>query len=149
MLPDRFLLFLSSTPAMYSKLLKRSGKRVAQDGGQEDSCSELKLQTKAYLQVPKPRGWKRNPPSVIVSHVLLHPCNIFQSKTHSFILYSNDKTISLEKKNRGTTQGQLLFMSTTHEVMPCQSCLISADKFAYFSKNSYQLSQEFCITLAE
>lgn len=120
MLPDGFLLFLSSTPAMFSKLLRRSGKRV-EDGGQEDSCGELNLQTKAYLQVPKPRGWKTNPPSVIVSHVLLPPWNIFQSKTHSFILYSNNKTISLEKKNRGTTQGQLLFMPTTHEIMSCQS----------------------------
>lgn len=104
MLPDEFLLFLSSTPAMYSKFLKRSGKRVAQDGGQEDSCGELKLQTKAYLQVPKPRGWKRNPPSVIVSHVLLPPCNIFQSKTHSFILYSNDKTFTGKEKQRNHTR---------------------------------------------
>lgn len=102
--------------------LQRGGKRGAKDRGQTGSCGELKSHTKAYLEITEPRGWKRIPPSVIVSHVLLPPCNIFQINARSSLLYSKD-TLQFhrgKKKLRNHRRG--IAFSTAHEIMSCRSC---------------------------
>lgn len=106
---------------------ERGGKRVAIAGGQTGSCGEQKSQTKAHLGITEPKGWKRIPPRVIVSHVLLPPCNIFQINTHSSLLYSEDKLQfhrEKKKKTRATAEEELIFFffSTAHEIMSCRTC---------------------------
>lgn len=81
---------------------ERGGKRVAvgmggEAGGEENEgqTGELrrakKWQTKAHLAAAEPRGWKRIPRRVIVSHVLLPPPHIFQINAPSSHLHSQDK----------------------------------------------------------
>lgn len=103
---------------------ERGGKRVAKNRGQTGSCGEQKSQTKAHLGIAEPRGWKRIPPRVIVSHVLLPPCNIFQINAHSSLLYSEDKLqFHREKKRPELPQkGNWFFFSTAHEIMSCRLC---------------------------
>lgn len=88
--------------------LQGSGKRVAKDGGQMGSCGELKLQTKAYLQITEPKGWKRNPPCVIVSHVLPPPV-IFSRLKHAPCPYSEDRPSISQEKTKETTEWELHF----------------------------------------
>lgn len=96
-IPEGFPLLLSCSPAVLlhgparqKPTSEGGGKRVARDGGQAGSCGELNLQTEAYLQITEPRGWKRNPPSVIVSHVLPPPV-IFSRLKHAPGPYSEDR----------------------------------------------------------
>lgn len=98
--------------------LKEGGKRVAKDWGQAGCCGLLKLQTKAYLQITEPRGWKRNPPSVIVSHVLPPPV-IFSSLKHAPCPYSKDPNFTGENQRNHRTG---IAFSTAHEIMCCESC---------------------------
>lgn len=83
------------------------GKRVAEDGGQVGSCGSLKLQTTAYLQITEPRGWKRNPLCVIVSHVLPPPV-IFSRLKQGPSPYSTDR-LHFTGETRRTTKWELLF----------------------------------------
>jgi len=77
-------------------------------GGQEGSCGEVKLQTKAYLQFTEPKGWKRNPSTVIVSHVLPPPI-IFSRLKHAPCPYSNDRPQFHRRKPNEPHKLELLF----------------------------------------
>lgn len=132
------------------RTLERGGKRGAKDRGQTGSCGELKSQTKAYLEITEPRGWKRIPPSVIVSHVLLPSCNIFQIKACSSLLYSKD-TLQFHrgKKTEEPQKGNCFFHCTWDNVLPLMLLLGSADKLLYdfhFSQDFYKENQRLIET---
>lgn len=90
------------------------GKKIVKDGSQVGSCGELKLQTKAYLQITEPRGWKRNPLCVIVSHVL--PCPVIFSRLRLLLALTLTMDLSFTGENQRNHRMGIAF-STECEIM--------------------------------